>query len=487
MNGTFGDVQRIVLRGANWRAARHFAFDFGAPRAAGRNFLHSLRKRDLWPTAADQARHPAVQTSLGLTRRGLAHAKVPAHVLACFALKAPAFHAGAALRAAKHLGMVGAEAPGAWEPGYAFTTLDGVVSVHAEAEASLTEAAKQVLDAAFQAGVPMRELQRADRLPPHPKYKAEQPAGRREGPAMWVHFGYRDGIARVGIEGWTDRKTLDACEPVSRFAAGEFVLGHPQDSGANPWIAGPGHRVWTQPVRDFFHNGSFGVLQQIEQNVSAFEDFVARTAAAHPLGIDGEDELKAKLCGRYPDGRRIGRPSGPQPEPDFDYADDPYGVQCPFGAHVRRMNPRESGERVAGAPALAHSGRARPLLRRGLPYGEAVWAGDRPDDPARGLMAQFFCASIEDQYEHLVGQWTDRVPLGSPDRGGARDPFSGAHDGGDGPFEIPRPDGQPSLMLNGLAPFTRTRGVAYLFYPSLTTLLGIADSQLWLQLDESLP
>jgi deferrochelatase/peroxidase EfeB len=486
MNGpiAFGDVQRIVLRGANWLAARHFAFDFGAWRAAPLNFLHSLHKRDLWPTAVDKARHPSVQTSLGLTRRGLEQAKVPAHVLACFALKAPAFHAGAALRAAKHLGMVGAEAPGTWAPGFAFTTLAGVVSLHADTEKSLDRAAGQVLDAALQAGVPMQELQRADRLPPHPKYTPQVSAAQRDGPAMWVHFGYRDGIARVGIEGWSDHKALEECEPVSIHAAGEFVLGHPQNCGGNPWIAGPGRRVWPEPLRNFFHNGSFGVLQQVEQDVMAFEDFVSRSAALHPLGGNSEDELKAKLCGRYPDGRRIGRPGGPQPEPDFDYADDPQGASCPFGAHVRRMNPRESGTGLAGAPGLAHFSRARPLLRRGLPYGPDAWAGAYAGDPERGLMAQFFCASIEDQYEHLIGQWADRVPLGSADRGGARDPFSGAHDGGDGPFEIPRQGGQGALRLTGLAPFTRTRGVAYLFYPSRTTLWQIAKGEPWLERDE---
>jgi deferrochelatase/peroxidase EfeB len=480
----FGNVQRVVLRGANWRAARHFAFDFGAWRAAPLNFMHSLHKRGLWPTPADKARHPAVQVSLGLTRRGLEHAKVPGHVLACFALKAPAFHAGAALRAAQHLGLVGDEAPGAWEAGYAFTTLDGVVSLHAETEASLDQAADQVLDAARQAGVPMRELQRADRLPPHPSYKVDVWAEKAQGPAMWVHFGYRDGIARVGIEGWSDSKALKECEPVSIHAAGEFVLGHPQNSGGNPWIGGPGQRVWPQPLRNFFHNGSFGVLQQVEQDVLAFEGFVSRTAAEQSLGNDGEDELKAKLCGRYPDGRRIGRPDGRPPEPDFDYADDAHGVKCPFGAHVRRMNPRESDTGVAIAQGLAHASRARPLLRRGLPYGPDAWAGAHEGDPDRGLMAQFFCASIEDQYEHLVGQWADRVPLGSADCGGARDPFSGAHDGGDGPFEIPRDDGKPPLMLTGLAPFTRTRGVAYLFYPSLATLWAIANNEPWLERDE---
>ncbi len=100
-------------------------------------------------------------------------------------------------------------------------------------------------------------------------------ADRRE---EWTHFGFRDGLARVGIRGWTEEEKLAECRPSSIHAAGEFVLGHPQDSGANPYIAGPGSRVWPEEVRAFFHNGSFAVLHQMEQHVEVFDEFVAKEA-----------------------------------------------------------------------------------------------------------------------------------------------------------------------------------------------------------------
>jgi hypothetical protein len=149
-----------------------------------------------------------------------------------------------------------------------------------------------------------------------------------------------------------------------------------------------------------------------------------------------------------------------------------------------RLPPLDGGSSSAsagqpGASAPAHFSRARPLLRRGLPYGPP-WTPAEPHDrtPARGLIGQFFCASIEDQFEHLLCEWADRVPLGSPDLGGARDPLMGAHEPGDGAFEIPRA-GKDPLYLRGLVPFTRTRGAAYLFYPSRTTLSRMAGSDLW--------
>jgi hypothetical protein len=127
------------------------------------------------------------------------------------------------------------------------------------------------------------------------------------------------------------------------------------------------------------------------------------------------------------------------------------------------MNPR--GEN------LAHAVRTRPLLRRGMPYGSHA-------SEERGLMGQFFCASIEDQFEHLVGQWADRVPLGSRDPGSARDPMFGAHLPGDGPFVIPMEQGKP-ITIEKLDSFITTQGIAYLFYPSMVALHGICRSNLW--------
>ena len=58
----------------------------------------------------------------------------------------------------------------------------------------------------------------------------------------------------------------------------------------------------------------------------------------------------------------------------------------------------------------------------------------------------------------------------------------GAHETGDGDFEIPR--ASAPKMLGGLRPFTRTRGTAYLFYPSLTTLERIARNAAFADLRE---
>lgn len=448
----FADVQRIVLRGSNWLKVRHFALTFDGRSAP--HFLERL-KPAFWPTPAGRW-GTDLQVSLGFSRRGLEHAFVPKQVLANFAAKAPAFYAGAALRAHRRLGLWGRDGPAAWPEAFSYTSLDAVISLHATAQGDLAEAGKAIKAIAQAANVQVHELHEAARL--------ALPAEETDPKATWAHFGFRDGLAHVGIKRWTPPAELEKSLPISQFEAGEFVLGYAQNSGANPWIAGPGSRVWPEALRDFCHNGSFGVLHQIEQKVVEFEAFLKTR-----LGGMAPEDFRAKLCGRTAAGRPLAAPHA-EPTADFDYGGDPKGFLCPFGSHARRMNPR--------ADDLPHAARVRPLIRRGMPYGSALWGEGALPDEKRGLMGQFFCASIEDQYEHLVGQWAERVPLGSDDCGGARDPIFGAHDPADGPFAIPREKDQP-IMVAGLSPFTQTIGVAYLFYPSLATLRGIAEQSPW--------
>jgi len=467
MTNGFCGVQRIVLSGARWQAAAHLMLRF--PREDRGNPLRFLNRllqdRTLSFVREERDRDLEVQFSLGLTRRGLRHAHVPDQVLACFALKAPAFWAGAASRAAAELGLTDDSAPRRWDPGFAFDDLDAVLSVHTRRQDELEQSVASLQKLAGSEKLDcLAQLQAVALAAPQGVAQLVDRSGR---PAQWVHFDYRDGLSSIGIEGWTSEHALRT----SRHRAGEFVLGHVQDSGANPWISGPGLTVWPTELRCFFHGASFGVLQQIEQDVGAFQRFLAQSADESHLQ---REEIKAKLCGRYSDGRPLADPNRTDPAADFDYAGDPDGYQCPFGSHARRMNPRLALANGSAPLPPGPFGRSRPLLRRGMPYGKPYHS-----DPSlpRGLLAQFFCASIEDQYEHLLGQWADRVPMGSLDRGGARDPLIGAHTYNDGPFEIPRAEG--TIHLDGLQRFTRTRGVAYLFYPSENTLQGIANNRFW--------
>ena len=481
------DAQRLVLDGYPWNVGRHLSLEF--PESVPPRLPHKLptpthpltflatKRGDgtplCRPTGAGTKERPRVQLSIGFSRRGLAKLDVPAHVLTCFALKTPAFTAGAALRSSPQLGTSGRSAPPHWDEAFHHIKLDAVLSLHGEADDTLVRLVDEIKKAARQHDVVVRQLPATRRLAnPAGAAEAADKADGRDRREQWTHFGFRDGLARVGIQGWTGEEKLAECKPFSIHRAGEFVLGYPQDSGANPYLAGPGSRVWPEELRAFFRDGSFGVLHQMEQHVEAFDSFVAKEAERLKIGAD---DLKAKLCGRYPDGRVLSGAPAPGPvDADFDFANDAAGRHCPFGSHIRRMNPRAA---IDAEGALAHGARSRALLRRGIPYGDH-------GSKEHGLVGHFFCASIEDQFEHLVGQWGERVPLGSADRGSARDPLIGAHEYDDGGFEIPQHNPKASLTVKGLTPFVRVVGTSYLFYPSLSTFDGIVASQAWISEDD---
>lgn len=460
----FDDVQRVVLCGDQWLAAEHLVIEFtqhAAPLCFLNRLFDAYPPTPALPAPGAQAK-PALQISLGFSRRGLARARVPSFVLARFAARAPAFDAGAARRASNHVGNHGPNGPANWDEPFNFMRLDAVLTVHARELTALDAAFKKIEEIAVSTAVCVRRLPRTQQLT-----KTLQPA---EIPAreQYVHFGFRDGLSRVGITGWSKEKYLQDCLADSIHAAGEFILGHPQNSQANPWLSSDGRKVWPEELRAFFHNGSFGVLHQVEQFGDKFYHYLDRAAKATNLGVDA---VRAKLCGRRTDGRPVGRADSIEPTADFEYNADTKGEQCPFGAHARRMNPR-GGE-------LAQT-RRRPLLRRGMPYTSPL---PPAGDGQRGLLGLFFCASIEGQFEHLLGQWADRVPLGSPDPGGARDPLIGAHEAGDGRFVMRGADGRLTA-LPAMPAFTRTRGTAYLFYPSVTVLHDIARNEVFADIAE---
>jgi deferrochelatase/peroxidase EfeB len=113
------------------------------------------------------------------------------------------------------------------------------------------------------------------------------------------------------------------------------------------------------------------------------------------------------MCGRW---RRNGTPLAlspdtPNPSPavdlaKFDYVGD---SRCPYGAHIRRCNPRGGHivQRVAN--------NSRRLVRRGVPYGPS-YDPAQPRDPnqaeqERGLLGNFIGASLGAQFEAMSCDW----------------------------------------------------------------------------------
>jgi Dyp-type peroxidase family len=274
------------------------------------------------------------------------------------------------------------------------------------------------------------------------------------------HFGYADGIGQPDVDGIGLPSEPGGGTPIETTAGfgwkpippGEFVLGYPNAAGE------------TEGTHPLLRNGSFLVFRKLAQDVAAFrkvgDDFNKKT------GLPA-DWLTDRMVGRHRNGNPIVSVSS-TPN-DFRYSADPNGFDCPFGAHIRRTNPRDD---VTGPSALQVE--RRRMIRRGLPYGDQLAANTLLDDGAeRGLLFLAINADIERQFEFVQASWINstlssmRLTIDAD-----RDPLTGANEAGN-KFIVQDPL-NPWLAFD-LKRFVTVRGSAYLFLPSLSALTMLAN------------
>ncbi|MCT7375561.1 cytochrome P450 [Chelativorans salis] len=360
---------------------------------------------------------------------------------------------------------VGRSAPACWEWGSAEKPVDAVVICYAADEETLTEDVREFHACTEEAGMTI-----VTQLPL---------VINRQGKQAVEHFGFADGISQPVVLG--TRRANAPVPSMHLVAPGEFLLGYKDESGfypLTPTVPSSRDRCGVLPavesehqplfgataqLRDFGRNGSFVVVRQIEQHVETFHAYckkAARTARSQ-TGNSAINArwISAKMVGRWPDGTSLVRnPNGRKarkPDNDFSYAtEDPQGLRCPFGSHVRRSNPRDSlGNDKETQIKLNNRHR---ILRCGRSY-------ERGSE--KGLLFMCFNADIERQYEFMQQSWVSAATF----HGllAEKDPTIGAS-GGEGRFTIPSSDG--SLVLTGLPEFVTTRGGGYFFMPSRSSL-----------------
>lgn len=207
----------------------------------------------------------------------------------------------------------------------------------------------------------------------------------------------------------------------------------------------------------------------MHQDVALFRSFLREAGKNFP---GGEERLAAKIVGRWPDGTPLTL-SPDRPDPaiandqqkvnDFRFADDPDGLVCPLGAHVRRTYPRDALG-WGGMMSLRHR-----LIRRGMPYGPALPL-DAPDDGVeRGLIFVCFQANLARQFEVMQGQWiNDGNAFGL---GHDRD-FLLGDNFGSGKMTI---HGNPPYLITPQPSFVTIKGGEYLFKPGLDALRALAN------------
>ena len=404
-------------------------------RRAGRELL-----RRLGPAlaAATNPNDPDQQAwvSAALTFQGLKALGVPRNSLDSFPA---AFQQGMAARAME-LGDAGESAPEHWEKPF------GTPDVHVAISGLSPDAARLeiVLAGARKAYEDLPGVSAIWRLDCH-VLATEKEA-----------FGFKDGISHPAVEGSSVPGTNPKEQPLK---AGEFLLGYRDETGGFPPMPQP---------EVLGRNGTYVVFRKLHQRVAAFRQYVK----ANSSSPEEEELLAAKMMGRWRSGAPLAlRPAADDPElgadprrnNDFLYnADDPKGLKTPPGAHIRRMNPRDS--EIVGVTRLHR------MIRRGTSYGPLLPAGVLEDDGAdRGLAFIFVGAHLERQFEFVQSEWVkDGLFFGTP---GDKDPITGPNDGS-GQFIIPQ---QPiRRRLTGLPSFVVTRGGEYFFAPGLRALRWLA-------------
>ena len=280
------------------------------------------------------------------------------------------------------------------------------------------------------------------------------------------HFGFFDGIAQPAVAGTGVAPRPGDGQPDGaggwrEVATGEVLLGYRDEDGTLP----------VAPLAPFDRNGTFVVYRKLKMDTAAFRRFVA-AQDAYP---GGPDLLAAKIVGRWPDGTPlavspsapdVGVSSDPVRINDFGYKDDPGGLKCPLGAHIRRANPRDDAAFFDGRLTNRHR-----IVRRGRSYGTPLPPGVLEDDGVdRGLVFVCFQADIWRQFETIQSLWIDDGdPFGL---GRDKDFLVGEPHGTQGKMTI---QGHPPFFLKPQPRFVTLRGGDYLFQPSMTALRRLTE------------
>lgn len=311
------------------------------------------------------------------------------------------------------------------------------------------------------------------------------------------HFGFKDGISQPGIS-WV---TQSSKHPADQIAAGEFLVGYPDEdghisgqpgtppppappdpNGYNPVQPPPSPQPWPSWLR----NGSFLVYRRLRQDVAAFKQAMVQHAAEAELSAE---QLGAKLVGRWPSGAPLEHVPAEPADLDPTAADpadqypavlddeninnfryqrhDPTGSCVPRAAHIRKVNPRDQDP-----PGLPETRRHR-LLRRGIPYGpefdptEPAYGTDPVlDERDRGLLLICYQSSITRGFEFVQSQWANQADF--PQTGDGEDAII-SQDHADRPFTLPP---EHNLTFDR---WVTTTGGDYFFAPSMDAIRSWAN------------
>ena len=444
-------------------------------------------------TAELQEHPPGVVLQVAFTWQGLRALGLPPGVLAGFSAEFQSGMAGEENRS-RRLGDVGPSAPATWSWGGPANTPDAIVMLFA-LPGRLEQWRRTIQDEAFNAAFESITCLETSNLGGH-----EQ-------------FGFTDGISQPAID-WDGTFSAGSDEIAYRnlAAVGEFLLGYRNEYGKytdRPLVDSTDPHSADLPAaedapnrKDLGRNGTYVVMRTLEQDVRGFWKFLdGRTHS----DAGARQQLGETMVGRRMQGQPLGElsevpirgiPSGSAGELNrFTFDQDAAGTRCPFGAHIRRANPRTAdypnqpswwltrvwsklgfASKAMRADIMA-SARFHRIMRRGREYGPGLTpeqaVQDAPaDDPKRGLHFVCLNANITRQFEFVQNAWLMSTKFNGLN--GESDPLLGNRTPiGDGAstdnFTIPQTQGLPR-RIEGMPQFIRVRGGAYFFLPGIRAL-----------------
>jgi deferrochelatase/peroxidase EfeB len=340
-------------------------------------------------------------------------------------------------------------------------------------------------------------------------------------------FGFVDGISQPDLDWQQTRKVSQNRDQLTYgnlVCLGEFLLGYPNeyqrytdrplldasDPGSEELLDATDH----PGKKDLGLNGTYVVMRQLSQDVRGFWQFLDKVVGSRRLA---RYQLAEAMVGRtIGDGAPlVSMSSSPIPGVgdwgdeaarkqdvrlnQFTYGSDVAGTACPFGAHIRRANPRNADipggqqgwlihlTRILGFGNgdlhrdLVASTRFHRLLRRGREYGQNLTPEEAlqpapPNDPERGLQFVAVNANIQRQFEFIQNAWIMRTKFDGLTE--ESDPLLGNREAVPGcpftnSFSLPQ-EGRVRRRIMGIPQFTTVRGGAYFFLPSIRAVRYLA-------------
>lgn len=299
------------------------------------------------------------------------------------------------------------------------------------------------------------------------------------------HFGFKDGISQPAIKGTDVGNSLKQ----DLIETGEFVLGYRNEYGVYPdsplLKEEQGNTsllkedVEYKKLKDLGRNGTYFVLRQLKEDVNGFWNSLNERTKNPDGSLNPEEStfLAAKMMGRWPGGAPLVKfpdkdPGGSSKDNDFKYVkEDKHGMKCPFGAHIRRTNPRDHFEESSPGVSKRLTRRHR-IMRRVRSYGEDYIGSATHHTPNEevGLLFGCFNSNISKQFEFIQYSWANypkfKQLYADPD------PFIGVREnpkpGEEQNFTIPQETA--NRVITNLQSFVSVKGGAYFFFPSVSAV-----------------